>query len=258
MFRNTKFVVAAATALLATTVSGAAAALAPDVRCESGKLKATAVYASCLLKAESKGLLKMLSPDFSKCVEKFNAKFPKLEEQAGVGICPSEMDVADIRDLTDEYESTVALLLSGGSLPPTGLCGDGIIDGGEDCDVGDLDGETCATQGFFNGTLACAPGCSFDTSACNATRFEDIGTTILDHQTGLEWEKIPTESPIWPTPTTRTTSTLGPSARAIPRSRERSIPTSSSNSTEQSTIRRRRHSIVLPAIATGVSRPWTS
>ena len=55
--------------------------------------------------------------------------------------------------------------------------------------MGNLDGETCATQSFFNGTLACAPGCAFDTSACNATRFEDIGNTILDHQTGLEWEQ---------------------------------------------------------------------
>jgi hypothetical protein len=178
--------VAITTALVAAE---ARAALSDPVRCEVGQYKTTASYASCLLKADAKGLSKMLTPDFSKCATKFTTNFPKYETNAGMGICPSgEGDVTTIKDLSDDYEANVTLVLNGGTLP-TAVCGDGTVTGSEDCDVGNLNGDTCATQGFFNGTLACNPGCTFDTSGCNATRFEDNGTTVLDHQTGLEWEK---------------------------------------------------------------------
>lgn len=47
------------------------------------------------------------------------------------------------------------------------LCGDGVISGIETCEPTDFGVETCATQGFTTGTLACAANCqSFDTSAC--------------------------------------------------------------------------------------------
>ncbi len=70
-------------------------------------------------------------------------------------------------------------------------CGNGVLEAGEDCDFADLDGETCATQGLYGDGLACTPGtCVFDTSGCSATRYEDTGLgTVIDHQTGLEWEK---------------------------------------------------------------------
>lgn len=84
----------------------------------------------------------------------------------------------------------LGVLLSGAALPP--VCGNGAIEAGEDCDFGDLDGETCdsLTAGAEpNGALACTQGaCTFDTSGC-APRFEDTGLTVIDHETGLEWEK---------------------------------------------------------------------
>ena len=50
-----------------------------------------------------------------------------------------------------------------------GGCGNDIVDqGSESCDGTDLDGETCASQGFVGGTLDCAGDCSFDTSGCNS------------------------------------------------------------------------------------------
>lgn len=185
MTGSAKFVMTLAMTL---SVTEARAALAPDIRCEVGQLQATAAYASCRLKTEAKALSRMLTPDFTRCEDKFDSKFPKYEDQAGPGICPSEGGAAEIRGTTDDYSSTIALLLAGGVLPTT-ACGDGTVELGEDCDAGNVNGETCSTQGFFDGTLVCSPGCDFDTSACNATRFEDIGNTILDHQTGLEWEK---------------------------------------------------------------------
>jgi len=37
---------------------------------------------------------------------------------------------------------------------------------GEACDGADLSGQTCASQGFDGGALACTASCAFDTSAC--------------------------------------------------------------------------------------------
>jgi len=78
-----------------------------------------------------------------------------------------------------------------GNLVGASGCGNGVIDAGEDCDFGVLNGETCATQLLFGDGLACTPGpCLFDTSGCSATRYEDTGLgTVIDHQTGLEWQK---------------------------------------------------------------------
>ncbi len=46
-------------------------------------------------------------------------------------------------------------------------CGDNSIGGTEVCDGTDLGGETCGTQGFDGGTLACNGTCDgFDTSGC--------------------------------------------------------------------------------------------
>jgi len=70
------------------------------------------------------------------------------------------------------------------------VCGDGSVGAGEQCDVGNLNGKTCKTQGFAGGTLACGTGCRFDTSGCYAQRFVDNGDgTITDHETKLMWEK---------------------------------------------------------------------
>ncbi len=46
------------------------------------------------------------------------------------------------------------------------LCGNTVINAGEDCDTNNLNGETCQSQGFDTGELACTSGCAFDTSGC--------------------------------------------------------------------------------------------
>jgi len=70
-----------------------AAAVEPAAKCEAGKLKEAAKYASCRLKADSKALLKGTAVDYTKCDDKFSTKFPGLETKAGVGVCPTEGDV---------------------------------------------------------------------------------------------------------------------------------------------------------------------
>lgn len=50
---------------------------------------------------------------------------------------------------------------------PTHCCDNGIQEDPEDCDDGDLAGETCVSLGFDGGTLACFPSiCTFNTSGC--------------------------------------------------------------------------------------------
>ena len=45
-------------------------------------------------------------------------------------------------------------------------CGDGNVDAGEDCDGSDLNGATCTSLGFDEGTLACDTSCGFETTSC--------------------------------------------------------------------------------------------
>jgi hypothetical protein len=52
---------------------------------------------------------------------------------------------------------------------PNAVCGDGIRNQvTEDCDGADLVGSSCQSLGFQSGTLTCAAGCTFNTSACVA------------------------------------------------------------------------------------------
>lgn len=53
-----------------------------------------------------------------------------------------------------------------GPLEPPSVCGNGILEIGEECDLTELDGETCEGQGYVSGTLSCDAFCSFDKSAC--------------------------------------------------------------------------------------------
>src|SRR5262249_38542425 len=48
------------------------------------------------------------------------------------------------------------------------VCGNGVIDPGEQCDTSDLNGESCTTLGFTGGVLTCNSSCAFDTSECAA------------------------------------------------------------------------------------------
>ena len=49
-----------------------------------------------------------------------------------------------------------------------GRCGDGAIQTsfGEECDLTDLDGESCQTLGYLTGELLCSSGCTFDEGMC--------------------------------------------------------------------------------------------
>jgi hypothetical protein len=48
----------------------------------------------------------------------------------------------------------------------TSPCGNGVIDGGENCDGADLGGKTCASLGYSSGALSCSATCGVITSGC--------------------------------------------------------------------------------------------
>ncbi|MBN2015604.1 DUF4215 domain-containing protein [Candidatus Dojkabacteria bacterium] len=58
-------------------------------------------------------------------------------------------------------------------------CGNGVIEGIEECDGGDLGGATCITEGYTGGNLICRPSCTFDTDGC-----WQCGNTIIEPGNG--------------------------------------------------------------------------
>jgi hypothetical protein len=74
--------------------------------------------------------------------------------------------------LLSTLASSLLLLLVGcaggtgdGMTPVT--CGDGELQTDEQCEAFELRGETCISQGFTDGTLACDESCTLDTSGCS-------------------------------------------------------------------------------------------
>src|SRR5262249_51964212 len=45
-------------------------------------------------------------------------------------------------------------------------CGNGFIEGLEQCDGAALGAHTCETEGYYGGTIACTPSCTLDLSLC--------------------------------------------------------------------------------------------
>ena len=48
-------------------------------------------------------------------------------------------------------------------------CGNDTVDPGEVCDGSDLNGQSCSTLGYVDGTLTCQINCQFNTTGCNTS-----------------------------------------------------------------------------------------
>ncbi len=48
------------------------------------------------------------------------------------------------------------------------VCGNGVIETGEQCDGSALGGQTCVSRGFTGGSLSCNSDCTFNTSSCTS------------------------------------------------------------------------------------------
>ena len=67
----------------------------------------------------------------------------------------------------------------GGDDDPEAVCGNGVIEAGEQCDGVNLNEQTCVTKGFGGGTLSCTATCQFDTSGCTDAP-ADCGNGVID------------------------------------------------------------------------------
>jgi hypothetical protein len=64
--------------------------------------------------------------------------------------------------------------------PPPPKCGDGVVNGSEQCDGAQLAGKSCQTQGFECGPLACSTSCTFDISGCRASWAKGFSADSID------------------------------------------------------------------------------
>jgi hypothetical protein len=62
------------------------------------------------------------------------------------------------------------------------VCGDDLVEQEEACDGAVFAGRTCATQGFYDGTLACTTTCTLDTGGCSGACGDGIvnGPEVCD------------------------------------------------------------------------------
>jgi hypothetical protein len=99
--------------------------------------------------------------------------------------CPRPPVAIADQSVTDQFGNRTvgrfkAKLVCSPAVKGTAFCGDGTIDPSEDCEPGDLGGTTCASLGFASGTLACAPGCTYDTSGCVGHSPSTCGNGTID------------------------------------------------------------------------------
>jgi hypothetical protein len=104
--------------------------------------------------------------------------------------CPKPATPIPDQSVTDQFGNRTvtkftASLLCTPAVRGTGFCGNGTLDAGEQCDGANLNGGTCASAGFpYGGTLACGPGCAFDTSGCRTAGLLATGQTTCWNSSG--------------------------------------------------------------------------
>jgi len=121
---------------IVTDLGGAPGAGGDEAKCQSKKAKEVGKYAQCRLKADSTAIKKGTLADYSKCNSKLSDKWTKIEAKPP---CLTTNDLNPVKADVDACEATVAFAL-------TGLCGNGNLDAGEQCD----DGNTTSGDGCSN------------------------------------------------------------------------------------------------------------
>src|ERR1041384_299033 len=158
-----------------------AAGLTPAQQCYARKMKASQKYFACLVKEYVKSETVPGFTDYDCDTKLYNA-FSAADIKGGLG-CPTQADADVVLDPLAFDASALNRYLQGGT------CGNGRKDYGEQCD-GDAGGATCMDVGFSYGlgSLGCNVDCTFNTASCTNDRFFLDGLTVLDLQSGLEWE----------------------------------------------------------------------
>jgi hypothetical protein len=99
--------------------------------------------------------------------------------------CPTPLAPMPDQAVTDQFGNRTltkfkASFLCTPAVKGAAYCGDGTIDAGEECEPTNVGGATCAALGFASGTLACAPGCTFDLGGCVPNPPETCGNGTIE------------------------------------------------------------------------------
>ncbi len=137
-------------------------------------------------------LRKGVGQDISLSCDAYDAQF---------AACQSDLSAANANLAARETE----LLSCQADLSVADACGNAAIDAGEDCDFGQMNRGSCASEAFDFGTLTCGAGCRYDTSGC-------FGGAVVDQMytdtTGLGGLQITDSQPVTQTFTVGVTGQL--------------------------------------------------
>ena len=75
----------------------------------------------------------------------------------------------------------------GGGDEEPAICDNFIVESGEDCEAGELQGATCLSQGYSGGDLACDDNCQFDYSGCETLYRRVFLPEGCTGTVGLDW-----------------------------------------------------------------------
>ncbi|MBI2100713.1 MAG: right-handed parallel beta-helix repeat-containing protein [Candidatus Vogelbacteria bacterium] len=106
----------------------------------------------------------------------FHLKSTSPARDAGINMGPSTDFDGNPRPSGTGYDIGAYEYPSGGTAPA--VCGNGVIEGTEQCDGTALGGQTCVTRGFTGGTLSCTATCTFNTSQCTTTTADTTPPTV--------------------------------------------------------------------------------
>ena len=94
---------------------------------------------------------------------------------AGSSVSAAVLDQADVVDVSSGQADDTD---QAPRQRPTGpKCGDGMVEGPEECEPGTWKNKSCQTMGFGSGTLRCGADCGYDISECKGQCLRDDGVS---------------------------------------------------------------------------------
>ncbi len=179
-------IVGLAGAIMVMFGAGAVEAVLPTKgqRCEAAKVTAAGAKQRCLATERAREVKGQMF-NYAKCDAAFVKAFANAEDNAGVGVCPTEGDAAAIETMIDACFDDLKGALSGSPNPP---CVPRAFP---------ATGQTTCWDHMGNVVSCAGTGQDGDIQAGATLSYTDNGDgTITDNNTGLMWEKKSLEGDI--------------------------------------------------------------
>jgi hypothetical protein len=183
-----------------------------------GSVDSVAEWLSCIETSQTCAARAAVSTQYPRALEWLAAVKPVMQ-----ALTPPATDPNKITDAVAGLDAAAAAIDGPNGdgqpsllCPLPGVCGNAVVEAGEQCDGANLGGQTCEGLGYtLGGTLACTASCGFSVSGCAGVRLPASGQTtsygtgsdgdveagatlsytdngdgtVTDNNTGLMWEK---------------------------------------------------------------------